>query len=111
MKTTKHLGATILILALALCLTGCLGDGGKESLVYQGACQSVSADGNTLTLTNSQPKLNPIEGPSATFDLSKAKVGLAPEKGNIIRVAFFKEGDKLVAIKVMNVTKQDLRKK
>ncbi|MCB2227063.1 MAG: hypothetical protein KQH53_10335 [Desulfarculaceae bacterium] len=108
----KRIAALLaLLLTASLLLSGCLGDGGKESQVYEGACLALDAGGKTLTLANSQPKLNPVKGASATFDISRAKVGLAPEKGNMIRVAYFAEGKKLVAIKVMNLTKQDLRKK
>ena len=99
------------IMLLALCFaTGCL-DKADESLVYQGACLEVGDGGKTLVLANSQPERNPIKGDKATFDISKAKVGLAPEVGNVIRVAYFPDKGKNLAIKVMNVTKQDLRKK
>ncbi len=111
MHTIKTLGAAVLALCLLMSLAGCLGEGDKESKVYEGVCLSVGPGGKTITLANSQPKLNPLKGESATFDLSGAKVGLPPEKGNLIRLAFFQEGKGLKAIKVMNVTKQDLRKK
>jgi len=107
MKKILLLG--ILLAALALS-TGCLNKA-EESHVYQGDCLAVQDGGKTLVLANSQPKLNPLKGDKAVFDISKAKVGLAPEVGNIIRVAFFVEKGKNVAIKVMNVSKQDLRKK
>lgn len=100
---------SVLMLALAL-TAGCL-DKADESEVYQGVCLAIQDGGKTLVLANSQPKLNPLKGDKAAFDLSKAKVGLAPDVGNMIRVAFFQEKGKNVAIKVMNVTKQDLRKK
>ena len=107
MKKILLLG--ILLAALALS-TGCLNQA-DESHVYQGACVALTDDGKTLELSNSQPKLNPLKGDKAVFDISKAKVGLAPEVGNTIRVSFFVEKGKNVAIKVMNVSKQDLRKK
>jgi len=111
MHTIKTLGAAVLAFCLLISLAGCLGDGGKESQVYEGVCLSVGPGGKTITLANSQPKLNPIEGDSATFDLTGAKVGLPPEKGNLIRLAYFQQGKGFKAIKVMNMTKQDLRKK
>lgn len=106
MKKIVFLG--IMLLALAL-TAGCI-DQGDESKVYQGTCLSVE-QGKTLVLANSQPKLNPIKGDQAVFNISQAKVGLAPEAGNIIRVAFFERKEGNMAIKVMNVSKQDLRKK
>ncbi|MCF8042773.1 MAG: hypothetical protein K9K65_05355 [Desulfarculaceae bacterium] len=107
MKKTLLLG--ILLAALALG-TGCL-DKADESHVYQGTCLALTDGGKALVLANSQPKLNPLKGDKAVFDISKAKVGLAPDLGNVIRVAFFVEKGQNVAIKVMNVSKQDLRKK
>lgn len=45
------------------------------------------------------------------YDVSQAKVGIKPEPGDILRIAFTLEGDTRKAAKVMNVSKQDLRKK
>ena len=64
---------SILLLALAL-TAGCL-DKADESEVYQGACLAIQDGGKTLVLANSQPKLNPLKGDKALFDISKAKVG------------------------------------
>ena len=111
MGKVKHVLAGCLILGLVLGMGGCAKEGKEESKVYQGACLAMAGDAKTLTLANSQPKLNPIKGESATFDLCQARVGLLPEKGDIIRVAYMPQGKRLMAIKVMNVTKQDLRKK
>ena len=72
--------------------------------VIQGKCVSYDASLKVLTLENELDKA------SVTFDLSKAKIGLKPEPGDVIRVAFVKEGAKNMALKVMNVTKQSLKK-
>ena len=111
MGKLKMLPIGLLLLAIALGAAGCAKDGAENSKVYQGVCKAMADDAKSLTLMNSQPKLNPIKGPSATFDLCKARVGLLPEKGDVIRVAYLEQGKRLIAIKVMNVTKQDLRKK
>ncbi|MCB2193948.1 MAG: hypothetical protein KQI62_20405 [Deltaproteobacteria bacterium] len=107
MKKLLMLG--ILLAALALS-TGCLNQA-DESHVYQGTCLELTDNGKTLVLANSQPKLNALKGDKAVFDIAKAKVGLAPEVGNEIRVAFISEKGRNLALKVMNVSKQDLRKK
>lgn len=111
MKNPKSIIPACLTLLLVLGFAGCAADQVRDSKVYQGNCLAVGPGGKTITLSNTQPKLNSIKGESATFDLSKARVGLAPEVGNVIRVAFLQKGERLEAIKVMNVSKQDLRKK
>jgi len=45
------------------------------------------------------------------FDIASAKIGIAPEAGDVLRIAFSLDGTIRKASKVMNVTKQDLRKK
>jgi len=45
------------------------------------------------------------------YDVSKAKIGLKPVAGDILRIAYVEKGDAKHAVKVMNVSKQDLRKK
>jgi hypothetical protein len=98
------------ILLLTLTVTGCTVDPARDSRVYQGTCIALEDAGKTLKLANSQPNLNPIKGESATFDVSTAKVGAPPQPGDVIRVAFLEQGGKMVALRVMNVTRQDLRK-
>lgn len=100
-----------LLAMLALALAAGCTDGARDSKVFQGVCLAMSDGGQTLKLTNHQPKLNLIKTPEASFDIAKAKVGLTPEPGNVIRVSYLEKGDRLVALKVMNITKQDLRKK
>ena len=85
MNNVKRNLAACLILCLALSLAGCAGESGSDSKVYQGTCLTMANDAKTLTLSNTEPKLNPIKGEKATFDLCKAKVGLLPEKGDVIR--------------------------
>lgn len=50
-------------------------------------------------------------GIESVYDVSQAKIGIPPEPGDILRIAFTVEGEKKTAAKVMNVSKQDLRKK
>lgn len=46
-----------------------------------------------------------------TYRIDKAKIGIKPEKGDILRIAYDIKNNERHAIKVMNVSKQDLRKK
>jgi hypothetical protein len=50
-------------------------------------------------------------GVQSTYDVSTAQVGIAPQPGDILRIAFDAKGTQKIAVKVMNVSKQDLRKK
>lgn len=111
MSALKFVIPACLVLSALPGLAGCGGDQARDSKVYQGQVVSLGEQGKTIVLANSQPKLNPVKGDTATFDLSQARVGLPPEVGNTMRIAYLKKGDRLMAIKVMNVSKQDLRKK
>ncbi|MBI4878694.1 MAG: hypothetical protein HY812_03410 [Planctomycetes bacterium] len=105
MKTL--LSCCLMLLLLVAC--GC--GNGERGQVYQGVCVRMDAATKTLELSNTEPELNPIPGGTALFDLSRASVGLLPEPGDEIRVAFTSDGSTLVAHKVMNVSKQSLREK
>lgn len=50
-------------------------------------------------------------GVSTVFDVSKALIGIKPETGDILRMAYTVKDNEKVALRVMNVSKQDLRKK
>ncbi|WP_373497887.1 hypothetical protein [Desulfococcus sp.] len=45
------------------------------------------------------------------YDVSRAEIGMKPEAGDILRIAYKLDGDQRTALKVMNVSKQDLMKK
>ena len=97
-----------MLMAMVISALSC-SDGGKGR-VYQGVCLKYSATEHILELKNTQPQLNPIPGETAVFNLASAKVGLAPGPGDVIRVAYTAQGNSFLALKVMNVSKQDLSK-
>jgi hypothetical protein len=100
----------ILVLAVSvMSALGCRNESNK-SYVYQGKCLRFSEADRVLELTNTQPELNPIPGETAVFNLASAKVGFSPAPGDVIRVAYKVEGNSFLALKLMNVSKQDLRK-
>jgi hypothetical protein len=102
----------LFILVLAVSVMSVLGcrDESNKSYVYQGKCLRFSEADLVLELKNTQPELNPIPGETAVFNLARAKVGLPPALGDVIRVAYKIEGKSFLALKLMNVSKQDLRK-
>ncbi|MDD4733030.1 MAG: hypothetical protein PHX58_13990 [Desulfovibrio sp.] len=84
--------------------------------VAQGRC--VSIDAQTLVLeefdtvkTDANKHYGNPTGIETAFDVSAAKIGIPPEPGDILRIAYVIKGDAKQAIKVMNVSKQDLSKK
>lgn len=88
-------GLALILVFLTLALAG---------EVIQGTCLAYDEQAKTITLQNE------IDQTEVVFDVSQAKIGLKPETGNLLRIAFYKEGAKFVALKVMNVTKQSLSK-
>jgi len=85
--------------------------------VAQGKCINNDTAGGRITLEEYAPETSkefPYGEPTGrlmVFDAAAARVGLAPEPGDILRIAYTAEGGAKRAIKVMNVSKQDLRKK
>lgn len=85
--------------------------------VVQGKCLENNKEQKTIKIEEYDTnfgKDNPYgkaTGIEAIYDVSQAKVGIPPEPGDILRIAFTVEGEKKKAAKVMNVSKQDLRKK
>jgi hypothetical protein len=50
-------------------------------------------------------------GGNEVFDVSEAAIGIHPEPGDILRLAWVNKNNVKSALRVMNVSKQDLRKK
>ena len=106
-----HKAIMVVLAGLALLAAGCEFFEKPTSQVYQGICISLDDGGKALVLENTEPASNRIEGTQAVFDLTEARVGLTPEPGDTIRIAYQEEDGVYRAVKVMNVSKQDLRQK
>jgi len=86
--------------------------------VAQGKCLEYNQGKNELSIqeystefSKEAPYGKPMVAVSR-FDVSKAKIGIVPQPGDILRIAYEKTDGKVKkAIRVMNVSKQDLRKK
>ncbi len=84
--------------------------------VAQGKCLSFEK-GKTVVIeeydTNftEEMKYGHPTGIESTFDLSAAKVGRSPEPGDVLRIAYVVDGSTKKALKIMNVSRQDLMKK
>lgn len=84
--------------------------------VAQGECISYDKETKIIRLreydTNfSQNKYGNPTSIISDFDVSTAKIGILPEPKDILRLSYVIEGNSKVAVKVMNVSKQDLMKK
>ncbi|MBF0529169.1 MAG: hypothetical protein HQK55_07845 [Deltaproteobacteria bacterium] len=101
MKKNRWLAGLIAMFIILVMAAPAVLAGGN---VIQGTCVSYDEEKKILVINDELDKKD------KTFDVSTAKVGAKPEKGNTLRVAFKKDGDKLIALKVQNVTKQDIRK-
>lgn len=72
--------------------------------VAQGICLSYDEPAKILVLKNE------IDRQEIVFDLAQAQIGILPQRGDLIRVAYRREGQKNTACRVMNVTRLDIRK-
>ncbi len=107
MRTSIAIG--IVILGLVFATSTLAAD------VVQGACLEFTGDRVKIEEfdTNFGPdaKYGKPTGVQSEYDLSRAEVGMHPEPGDILRIAYRLDGDQRMALKVMNVSKQDLMKK
>ena len=85
--------------------------------VVQGKCLEYNKDSQVIKIKEYDTNISkearyglPTDIESE-YDVSTAKIGIKPEPGDILRIAYITEGSKKIAIKVMNVSKQDLMKK
>ncbi|MBF0120940.1 MAG: hypothetical protein HQK79_19090 [Desulfobacterales bacterium] len=87
--------------------------------VVQGKCIQYNTDGGKKivkleeydTNFSKEARYGKSTGIVSEWDISNAKIGMKIEAGDILRMAFKVDGNNKNVIKVMNVSKQDLRKK
>lgn len=105
---------TAAIAVLALFLAAGVAAAGE---VAQGKCIAYDEANSVLKIEEYDTGITPDTpygrgtGNEMAFDVSGAKIGIFPEPGDVLRIAFRADGDIRLASKVMNVSKQDLRKK
>ncbi|MGE5839754.1 MAG: hypothetical protein ACM34H_07445 [Deltaproteobacteria bacterium] len=109
----RYLLITLVTLTAVLCgVSLCLG-----AEVAQGKCVKVEKDGTLVTIeeydtqfSKEHPYGRPT-GKTSVYDFSKAEMGVPAAVGDILRVAYTVKGNEKTAVKVMNVSRQDLMKK
>jgi hypothetical protein len=111
MKTRFFSCLTALILIL------CLAAPAMAAEVAQGKCINYDTGKKTVTIeeydTNFSPehKYGSPTGKQSVFDISHALIGILPQVGDILRIAYDVKGSDKIGLKVMNVSKQDIMKK
>jgi len=112
MRRHSRLATLIVLISVFLLNSHALAFG-----VAQGKCLENNVDQKTIKIElydvnfGKEAPYGHATGIENVYDVSAAKVGIKPEPGDILRIAFTQEGDTRKAAKVMNVSKQDLRKK
>ncbi|MFH1117440.1 MAG: hypothetical protein V1792_26260 [Pseudomonadota bacterium] len=107
----------ILSLVLLLLLIVCAAVPVFAAEVTQGKCTAYDNEKKQLTIEEYNTKFSKEHrygeptGQQASFDTSKALIGIPPAPGDVIRIAYNRKGDMKEAVRIMNVSKQDLRKK
>lgn len=110
-------GKAIFLCIAALAAVFCVTSVAAAAEVCQGKCVSYNKDDKMITVeeynlnfSQENPYGEPT-GATASYSVGAAKIGIPPEPGDILRIAYEVKGTDRVALKVMNVSKQDLRKK
>jgi hypothetical protein len=102
------LGLIILVLSGAASFAAEVAQG--KCVAYDKAKNEIAIEEYDINFSKAAPYGRPT-GTISKFDVSKAKIGITPQPGDILRIAYDTDGKTKKAIKVMNVSKQDLRKK
>jgi hypothetical protein len=100
------------IVALLFCVSLTYG-----AEVAEGKVLKIEKDGTLVTIeeydiqfSKEHPYGRPT-GKTSVYNFSKAEMGVPAAVGDILRIAFEVKGNEKMAVRVMNVSKQDLMKK
>jgi hypothetical protein len=108
MKIRTTLG--ILVLMLIVAGSTWAGDVTQGRYVQNGATATVLVLEEYDTNFSKENPYGMPTGIMSEFDIAQAKIGIPPEPGDILRIVYTDQGGKMKAMKVMNVSKQNLRK-
>jgi hypothetical protein len=99
----------------AIVLLGASVAAGAE--VSQGKCLSFDKEKMVLTMEEYDIRFSPEHpygrptGVKTEYRLRNAQMGIPPRPGDVVRIAYEVKGTDRVAVRLMNVTQQDLMKK
>ena len=109
-----NLASCLMVIGIAVCL---IAGTAVAAEVSQGKCIQFDQAAKQITIEaydiqfSSQFPYGQPTGERVVFDVSGAAIGILPEPGDILRLAWVNKNNVKSALKVMNVSKQDLRKK
>lgn len=104
----------VLIMALIL---ACPAMAAPAANVAQGKVLAFDKEKHVLTIDDyntdytNEHRFGVSTGKQSTYDTTGSMIGIAPTVGDVVRIAFDEKDGKRHAIRIMNVTKQDLMKK
>jgi hypothetical protein len=107
----------VLFYMAAVLLVLCLAAPTMADTVAQGKCISYDQDKKIIVIedydTNfsKENKYGKPTGKQSTYNVANALIGATPTAGDILRIAYEEKGADRVAVRIMNVSKQDLMKK
>lgn len=109
---------SLLSLCMALSAALLMGATALAAEVAQGKVLSMDTATNILTLEEfdthksaDHPYGRPT-GVTSEYKIDKQTlIGIKPQVGDVVRIAFKTQGTERIAVRIMNVSKQDLRKK
>lgn len=108
-KVLSYMAAVLLVL--------CLAAPTMADTVAQGKCVSYDQDKKIIVIddydTNftKEHRYGKPTGKQSTYNVANALIGATPVAGDILRIAYEEKGSNRVAVRIMNVSKQDLMKK
>jgi ribosomal protein S17 len=107
----------VLYYVAAVLLVLCLAAPTMAATVAQGKCVSYDQDKKIIVIedydTNfsKENKYGKPTGKQSSYNVANALIGATPTAGDILRIAYEEKGADRVAVRIMNVSKQDLMKK
>jgi hypothetical protein len=98
----------LVLLSASLVLAAEVGQG--KCIKYEKESMLITMEEYDINFSKEYPYGRPT-GVKSVYTAAKAEIGIDPKPGDILRIAYEVKGTERVAIKVMNVTQQDLMKK
>src|SRR5512138_1345249 len=109
MKKVQCLVASmaLLLFCAAAAMAGDVAQG--KCIVFDQKGMIIEIEEYDLQFSKEHPYGQPT-GKRSSYKAADAQIGIVPQQGDILRIAYTLEGKERVAHKVMNVSKQDLKK-